>query len=122
MQSQFITALIFQLGSQLPSLVLYMAGIALSLYSRPKNPGKFLLTTISFLIFLLITLANSMLSVWIITQHAEGGFSNAQLSFGYQALGTVTELFRITAWIILFVAIFNHKYNSTEASPNQLNQ
>ena len=122
MQNQFITSFMFQLAPQLPGLILWIVGIAISLYSRQKNPKKFLLTTISFSIFFLIALANPIFSAWMTTQYTKGGFSASQMNYGYQILGLVSTPFWLAAWVILFVAIFNQKYNSVETNLNQPSQ
>lgn len=122
MQSQFTTAFIYQFGQQLPSLILFSIGIALSLYSRSKNPKKFLLTTISFSILLLISLANPIFSAWLITQYAEKDISVTQYAFRNELFSLMYIPFWLTAWIILFFAIFNQKCNLSEAATNQLDE
>lgn len=100
---------------QIPHLILWTTGIVFSLLFRRANPKKFLLTTISFSIFFLLSLANPFFYSWLGIQFNNDNLSTAtQLGYSNFIFGAISQIVWFIAWIILFVAIFSKQYNQIE--------
>jgi hypothetical protein len=112
MQNPFLTILFSQLGHYLPGFILDIVGISISIVSYRKSPQKFLLTTISFSIFFLNSLANLIFYTWTTTKILDKTLSATQAGLNYQLSDCISTPIWLTAWVILFVVIFNKKYNS----------
>ncbi|WKZ39395.1 MAG: hypothetical protein QY328_14110 [Anaerolineales bacterium] len=112
MKNELLTSLVISISTQIPILLIWIAGISLSVYFRKRNPKKFLLTLTAFLVFLLDTIANSVFSAWIITNFITSGEPSPQMT--QMAVGFISTLGSTLAWVVLFFAIFNPKFNSVE--------
>jgi hypothetical protein len=114
MQNQFLTIFFSQLGHYLPGLILDIVGISLSIFSHRKNPQKFLLTTISFSIFFLSSLASQFFYAWTTSQLFDHRLSVYQIGYSNQLFEFISTPIWLTAWVILLVVIFNQKNNSAD--------
>jgi hypothetical protein len=119
MQNPFLTIFFSQLGGYLPGFILNVVGISISIVSYRKNPKKFLLTTISFSIFFLNSLAGLIFYTWTTSKMFDKTLSATQASLNYQLSGCISTPIWLAAWVILFVVIFNKKYNSEENTHEQ---
>jgi hypothetical protein len=114
MKNEFLTSLVISISTQIPTLLIWIAGISLSVYFRKRNPKKYLLTSMAFLVFLLDTLANSVFSAWIMTNFIATGEPSPQMT--EIAVGFLSTFSLTIAWVVLFFAIFNPKFNSVEGT------
>jgi len=89
---------------RVPYYLVYVLGVALSLYFYHKNPKKYLLTTISFSLFFLVNLLGQIFVITVNTQ---------------QIFTIVSNIMAIAAWIVLLIAIFIQPINSIEKT-NQI--
>jgi hypothetical protein len=112
LENEFVTSLIITVATQIPSLLIWVIGISLSVYFRQRNPKKSLLTTIAFMIFLLNTIGSSVFSTWIMMNFVATGEPLPGLS--QMAFSLLSTLSVTIAWVILLFAIFSSKFNSVE--------
>jgi hypothetical protein len=116
MGNEFVTTMIIsRFVAQSPTILIWIIGFSLSLYFRKKDPQKYLLTTIAFVIFFLDTIGNSVFSIWISTTLAiEGEPLSSGMGFGHYFMSFLSTLGDAIAWAILFFAIFGQKFKLDE--------
>ncbi len=118
MENEFVTSLVIAIATQIPVLLIWVIGISLSLYFHHRNPKKFYLSLVAFLIFLLNTIANSVFSAWVTTSFVATGKPFPQMTL--IAAGFLSTIGSTIGWVILFFAIFSPKFNSIEGNTSQL--
>ena len=88
----------------MPMLV-WVAGIILSLVYRRQYPRKYLVVLTACLIFLLGDIAQILFLKWWSEQ------ANRTNYLTYSTYNTISTLWKVFGWIVLFYAIFNWKIN-----------
>jgi hypothetical protein len=95
----------------IPKLIIFAIGIIISVRYGSRNPKKYLLMTVSFSLLFFITLSGRVFSEWAILQYQETQYSTTIYLNRILIFGVIEMLIWLSAWIILFVAIFNPKNN-----------
>lgn len=119
MNSTFISAVITSLILQFPYFLLWGTGIFLSIYFYSRNPGKFRLSMIVFLMLLFDMIASSVFSVWLVSKAGSDDFYSSQIVFMIPEF--FSSLIKFIVWGIIFIVIFSPKFNSDEEKPDEAN-
>jgi len=92
-------------------LIVSISGLGLSIYFRKRNPRKFRLTLISFVILLVGTTLSAVISAWVEINYVQAGIPAQQTAVAYSAVTCVSALTNISVWVMIFVATFSKKLN-----------
>jgi hypothetical protein len=88
---------------QLPVYLVWLIGLFLALVRWRRHPVPSLLALIAFILFLVSSMAGTLLTVWVMSQMGNRDIDRAWMSsliaLGRIAVGTV-------AWILLLLALF----------------
>jgi hypothetical protein len=104
---------IYQFLYALPALAGQGVGIILSIVFRRRNPGKFRLTLISFSMSMANSLVSTFFSVWFLTSVDLDITTRGAVMQGANICSSIVRLVSLT---LLFLALFNPKYNPAEAA------
>jgi len=114
----FIFMMLGRLSYSSGSLFVSVLGLALSLYYRQQNPGKFRLTLIFFSILLANTIAWPLISTWLDITYLQQGASLVQRAADYAIVNSISSIIYITSWIILWYSIFSRNFDLNNATPS----
>jgi hypothetical protein len=95
-------------------------GFGLSRYFYNRNPRKFRVTSILFLLLFIGTILSAMASGWITLNNIRNVTSTTETTLAYSMYGCVSALTNVTVWTMLLVVIFSKKLNvADEVAPTQ---
>jgi hypothetical protein len=95
-----------QLAVQAPALLVYLVGLILALVFLRRYPGPSALTLVAAGLLLLISLAQSFLSVYLVRARADFGWSDARLGAMASANALAGSALRAVAFGLLLTAVF----------------
>jgi hypothetical protein len=91
---------------QIPVLLVWLAGIVLSIVHWRKHSRVSLLTLIAIVAFLVQSLVGNALTLWLPITLMERGWAAGQMGVIFAAMGIVQSLVSAVLWGLLLVAIF----------------
>ena len=92
---------------QSPILLVWLAGFILAAMYWRRHPRASLFTAIALAIFLVETLVDTYLNMWLPLQLSERGMGAVQISQIYMVKGIVTAIIGAVAWGLIVAAIFS---------------
>lgn len=92
---------------QLPIFLVWLVGFVLAFVYWGRYPRVSLLTLIGLTIFLIETLANTYLSLWLPIMLSQRGITTAQIGVILTGKGIVTALVDAIGWGLIVAAIFS---------------
>lgn len=105
---------IFQHLGEIPRLIIWVIGIALSINYWKQNPRKFLFILIACSLFLIQQLTGTFITDWWNSQAVNPSVNRLESYSTFHTTQTILSIIWILAWGILFYAIFNPKINHAE--------
>jgi hypothetical protein len=107
--SDRILPLLASLLLQSPILLVWLAGFILAVVYWRRHPRVSLFTVIALVIFLVETLVDSYLNLWLPLMLSERGMGAVQLGQFYMIKGFVSAIIGAVAWGLLVAAIFSER-------------
>ena len=104
--SDTILPTLFSYLVQFPILLVWLAGFILAIAYWRRHPRASLLTVIALVIFLLESVVNTYLNLWLPLMLSERGIATFQMSQILVVKGIVTSIILAVAWGLLIAAIF----------------
>jgi hypothetical protein len=105
--SHLISAVLASLLFQSPILLVWFAGFILALVYWRRHPRASLFTIIALVIFLVETLVDTYLNLWLPFQLSERNIAAGQIGQIYMVKGIVTSIIGAVAWGLIVAAIFS---------------
>jgi hypothetical protein len=105
--SDTILPTLFSMMVQSPILLVWLAGFILAAVHWRRHPRVSLLTVIALAIFLVETLVNTYLNLWLPLMLSERGVAAVQIGQLFAAKGILTSIIGAVAWGLLIAAIFS---------------
>ena len=105
--SDMILPTLASLLIQSPILLVWLAGFILALVYWRRHPRASLFTVIALVIFLVETLVDTYLNLWLPLMLSERGMGAVQLGQIYMIKGILTAIIGAVAWGLIVAAIFS---------------
>jgi hypothetical protein len=118
--SGLLAAILTSFLVHIPTLLVWIAGAVLALMHWRKHPQVSMFTLAALGIFMVLTVAGTILSVWLpVTIMRDSGDSN-RLGITLAISGCIQSLIAAGAWGLILAAIF--KGRPAEATSDSLSQ
>ena len=105
--SNLISAVLASLLFQSPILLVWLAGFILAVVYWRRHPRASLFTVIALVIFVVETLVDSYLNLWLPLMLSEQNMGAIQIGQIYIVKGILTAIIGAVAWGLLVAAIFS---------------
>ena len=105
--SHLIFTMLGSLLLQSPILLVWLAGFILALVDWRRHPRRSLFTVIALAIFLIETLVDTYLNMWLPLLLSERNLEAAQISQLFLIKGMLTSIIGAVAWGLIVAAIFS---------------
>src|SRR5262245_41631170 len=99
----FFLSYLLQLASQAPILLTYLVGAILALVFWGRYPGPALLTLLACLLLLILSLAHSFVTFWLIHSH---DMREADRGTMFAILAITSNVLRALGFAMLLTAVF----------------
>jgi hypothetical protein len=118
--SGLLAAILTSCVVHIPTLLVWIAGAVLAIMHWRKYPQVSMFTLAALGIFIVLTIAGSILSIWLPVTIMRDGMDSGRLGITLTISGCIQSLIAAGAWGLILAAIF--KGRPAEASRNGLPQ
>ena len=103
------TSILSILIVQLPLILVWVIGLVLAIIRWKRHPRASLFTLIAITGLMILSLAGSLLSVWLPVMIRTGGWDVSRIGVINTAVGFVRSLLAAILWGLLLAAIFGKR-------------
>ena len=108
-----------QLLGQAPVLLVYLAGMVLALVFWRRCPRPAMLTLIGMALFLVTTLVQSFLFIYLVRARDDFGWSHEMLGWIVSASGLIGSVIRAAAFGLMLTAVFIGRKERWQTTANE---
>jgi hypothetical protein len=93
----------------LPSLVVWIVGIAFAIIYWRKHPQISALALIGIALLALVTIVGTIVSLWLPSVLFERGLRAEEIGWAFSLIGIVQSLIGAVAWALILLAVFKER-------------
>ncbi|MCB0214298.1 MAG: hypothetical protein KDJ52_33475 [Anaerolineae bacterium] len=115
-----IIATLTSFASQLPVILVWLAGFIMAIVFWRRHPRVSLLTVIAMVGFFINTLVGTYISLWLPRMQPQG-WSMEQIGMAFAVSGFIRAFISAILWGLLLVAVFGWRGKSPDVSQEDAN-